>query len=92
MTDSPQMDTINRLLRKQAPKRRGRAAAAEATDTTPAEQEAPEPERPDPLIVRWVSNSNGCRVSVPQEWLGTPAGRMFGPPIAGGDSKMVEEL
>lgn len=92
MTDSGQMDTINRLLRKQAPKRRGRAAAAEATDTTPAEQEAPEPEKADPVFVRSVSNANGCRVSVPGEWLGTPAGRLFEPPVAGGNGKMVEEL
>lgn len=88
------MDTINRLLKKQPPKRRGRAAAAEGTDITPAEPEAPELQRPDPLMVRWVSNANGCKVSVPEEWLGTPAGRLFGAPVATrtGNGKMVEEL
>lgn len=86
------MDTINRLLRKQPPKRRGRAAAVEGTDTTPADQEAPEPEKADPLMARWVSNSKGCRVGVPEEWFGTPAGRVFGAPLAVGNGKMVEEL
>lgn len=86
------MDTINRLLKKQPPKRRGRAAAAEGNDTTPAEQGAPEPEKADPLMVRWVSNANGCKLNVPEEWLGTPAGRLFGAPVAAGNGKMVEEL
>jgi Ino eighty subunit 2 len=84
------MDTINRLLKKQAPKRRGRAAANEAGDGTPG-QEGNEPEKADPTLVRWVSGSNGCKVSVPEEWLGTPAGRMFGPPVSA-TGKMVEEL
>lgn len=85
------MDTINRLLRKQAPKRRGRAPA-EGADT-PGEQELPEAERADPTLVRWISGRNGCSLSVPAEWLGTPAGRLFGPPVAGtGIRRLVEEL
>lgn len=92
MTNLEKMDTINRLLRKQAPKRRGRAAAAEGTDTTPGEQEALEPEKADPLMVRWVSNADGCKVHVPDEWLGTPAGRLFGRPVPAGTGKMVDEL
>lgn len=74
------MDTINRLLRKQAPKRRGRVSAAEAAMATPAEQEELEGERADPTVIRWVSNSQGCRIGVPVEWFGTPAGRIFGKP------------
>lgn len=87
------MDTINRLLRKQPPKRRGRAAAAaaEGADSTPAEQEA-EPEKADPTMTRWVSSNNGCKVAVPEEWLGTPSGRVFGEPISNGSNKLVEEL
>lgn len=85
------MDTINRLLRKQPPKRRGRAAAGDGTGSTPADQENGEPEKPDPTMVRWTSNANGCKLSVPEEWLGTPAGRLFGPPTNRG-GKLVEEL
>jgi Ino eighty subunit 2 len=84
------MDTINRLLKKQAPKRRGRAAA-DAADGTPG-QENGEPEKPDPTMVRWISGQNGCKVKVPVEWLGTPAGRVFGPPTVPAMGKMVEEV
>ena len=85
------MDTINRLLNKQPPKRRGRQAA-EGAEATPADQEPTEPEKADPTMVRWISNQNGCKVNVPEEWLGTPAGRLFGAPIAAGNGKMVEEI
>ena len=85
------MDTINKLLKKQAPKQRGRgrliesvataafaaaAAAAAAGDITP---NIPEPasERPDPVFVRWISNAKGSVVAVPQEWSGTPFGQVF---------------
>lgn len=85
------MDTINRLLRKQPPKRRGRAAA-EGAESTPADGEAPEAEKADPVMVRWISNANGCKIGVPEEWLGTPAGRLFGAPVANANGKLVEEL
>ncbi|KAJ5688747.1 hypothetical protein N7462_003139 [Penicillium macrosclerotiorum] len=90
--EEEKMDTINRLLRKQPPKRRGRAAAADGADTTPAEQEPTEPEKADPTMIRWTSSQSGCKVGVPEEWLGTPAGRVFGTPVAAGSGKMVEEL
>lgn len=90
--EEEKMDTINRLLRKQPPKRRGRGAVAD-TDTTPGEQEAQEPEKADPTLVRWISSAKGCTVNVPEEWLGTPAGRLFGaPPSVTGTSKLVQEL
>jgi Ino eighty subunit 2 len=85
------MDTINRLLNKQPPKRRGRQPAAEGAEATPADQEPAEPEKADPTMTRWISNQSGCKVNVPEEWLGTPAGRLFGAPIAG-NGKMVEEI
>lgn len=85
-----QMDTINRLLKKQAPKRRGRAAAAEAADGTPG-QEGAEADKADPTMARWISGSNGCKVAVPEEWLGTPTGRVFGAPTVPA-GKMVEEV
>lgn len=85
------MDTINRLLNKQPPKKRGRVAA-DGTEA-PADQETQEPEKqkPDPTMVRWVSSREGNKLNVPEEWLGIPAGRPFGPaPMGGG--KLVEEV
>ena len=99
-------DTINRLLKKQAPKRRGKISQAEiaAQDRGDDEDEdvgeaaaaaaaAREEEvRPaNPVFVRWVSNREGCRVGVPSEWLGTPVGRVFGE-VGGNSGKMVEEV
>lgn len=79
------MDTINRLLKKQAPKRRGKISAAEisAQDrgdddsaSPPAEEFAPA----NPVFARWVSDRGGCRVGVPGEWLevGVGVGGVFG--------------
>lgn len=85
------MDTINRLLRKQPPKKRGRAG--EAADVTPGEQEVQEPEKQkvDPTMIRWVSGRQGSKLGVPEEWLDTPAGRSFGPAPMGA-RKLVEEV
>lgn len=86
------MDTINRLLKKQAPKRRGKISAAEITaqehggDETPAEQQDEEIAPANPVFVRWISDRNGCRLGVPGEWFGQPVGRVFG------ERKMVEEV
>ncbi|BDD60922.1 hypothetical protein MPDQ_006954 [Monascus purpureus] len=92
--EEEKMDTINRLLRKQAPKRRGRMSAVEAPDAIPGEQEQPEIEKPDPTMIRWISDRDGCKVGVPQEWLGTSAGRMFGSNTSGDNQtrKLVEEV
>lgn len=82
------MDTINRLLKKQAPKRRGRIPAAEtAGEATP---DVPvEVEKPDSTMIRWISGREGCKVLVPDEVLGTPAGRPFGGLPKG---KLIEEV
>ncbi|PWY89571.1 hypothetical protein BO94DRAFT_584818 [Aspergillus sclerotioniger CBS 115572] len=87
--EEEKLDTINRLLRKQAPKRRGRIPAAEAAEAASAEQEIQEYEKADPTMVRWVSGRNGSRVGVPEEWLGIPAGRVFG---GNGSGKLVQEV
>lgn len=89
-----QMETINKLLKKQAPKRRGRAAvAATPGDKTPNEQEI-EAEKANPLYVRWVSNKGGSRVAVPTEWFGKKVGRIFGdaPPVKVSPGRLVEEV
>ena len=101
--NNKQMDTINRLLKKQAPKRRGRVkdvsnmstAGVVAEDgATPGEDSA-ELERPSALYTRWVNTTVGTILSVPEEWLGTPAGRIFedGQKTASmGPCRMVEEV
>ena len=88
------MDTINRLLRKQPPKRRGRASAIEGAEGTPAEQEQAEVEKADPTLTRWVSRREGFITAVPEEWLGTPTGHMFGTDPVGANRarKLVEEV
>ena len=72
------MDTINKLLKKPAPKRRTRAEiiAAQQAGSTPG-MEDDEYERPDPLFVRWVNGRDGSRVGVPEEWMETPVGDVF---------------
>jgi Ino eighty subunit 2 len=79
------METINKLLKKQTPKTNRKA---QALDNETPEDEFP---RADPVFVRWVSNSQGVCVAVPEEMLGGPAGRVF---ITGGltRGKMVEEV
>lgn len=83
-------DTINRLLKKQAPKRRGKISQAEiaaqdreddAEDSGLEDEEGGEEVREhepaNPVFVRWVSDRAGCRVGVPAEWLGKNVGRVF---------------
>ena len=89
--EEEKMDTINRLLKKQAPKRRGKISQAEiqeGTDKEEVEEEA-EPEKANPVYVRWVNNANGSRLGVPEEWLGGPAGRVFEGRSSG---KLIEEV
>ncbi|KAL4803541.1 PAPA-1-like conserved region-domain-containing protein [Aspergillus unguis] len=87
--EEEKMDTINRLLRKQAPKRRGRIPAAEAAENAAADQEtAAEYEPVDTTMARWISGREGSRVAIPEDWVGTPAGRIFG----GTPRKLVEEV
>ena len=92
--EEEKMDTINRLLKKQAPKRRGKIPAAETTangDMVGTPQQDFEYEKPNPVLVRWVSDSRGCRIGVPKEWLETPVGRVFeGGRKASG--RMMEEI
>ncbi|PWY74403.1 PAPA-1-domain-containing protein [Aspergillus heteromorphus CBS 117.55] len=90
--EEEKMDTINRLLRKQAPKRRGRIPAGEAGEGGSGEQEGQEVEKADPVMARWVSGREGSRVGVPEEWLGMPAGRAFGALGGNGSGKLVQEV
>lgn len=88
------MDTINRLLKKQPPKR-GRRAAQDVTDS--AQDEEAELERANPLFVRYVQNAKGTQLGVPEEWLEAPVGKMFSGDLAPKTQKpftgrMVEEV
>lgn len=96
-----QMETINKLLSKPAPKRRTRAeilAAQQAADITPGgEDEQGGGPKANPLFSRWVNNKEGSIVAVPEEWLDSPLGDVFGGAAAvkigaGGGAKMVEEV
>jgi Ino eighty subunit 2 len=69
------METINKLLKKQAPKTNARrnlfsSAAGDGTPDT-------EGQKANPIFVRWVSNKDGNRIGVPEEWLEGPAGAVF---------------
>lgn len=75
------METINKLLKKQAPKVNRKAAGASGEESN----------RPDPVFIRWVSNKSGVRVAVTEEMLDSPAGQVFGPPKLQ-PGKMVQEV
>ncbi|GAB7342253.1 hypothetical protein MBLNU457_g0496t2 [Dothideomycetes sp. NU457] len=88
--EEEKLDTINKLLKKPAPKRRTRAeimAAAAAAGEYDGEESA------DPLYVRWVNDAAGSRIGVPTEWLQAPVGAALekgwkGPP----EPKLIEEV
>ncbi|KAF8252192.1 hypothetical protein K440DRAFT_391065 [Wilcoxina mikolae CBS 423.85] len=100
--EEEKIDTINRLLKKQTPKMRGRSRAT--GDATPADQggdtimggvEQTPP--PAPTMVRWVSNKDGIRLAVPGSWLAAPVGKRFEPQteterMRNVRRKLVEEL
>lgn len=94
------MDTINRLLKKQAPKRRTRAER-EAAEAAGENGEEPEIPKANPLFIRYVQNSRGSELCVPEEWLDGPAGAMLkdtvksngnGAGKGGWSGRMVEEV
>lgn len=68
------METINKLLKKQAPKTNARRKELNgeqgSTDNS-------DPSKPNAIFTRWVSNKEGDSVSVPNEWLDSPVGEMF---------------
>ncbi|KAI1388461.1 PAPA-1-like conserved region-domain-containing protein [Hypoxylon trugodes] len=79
------METINKLLKKQAPKTKGKGQLA--GDQTPDV----DANKPNPVFVRWISSKEGSRVGVPDEMLAGPAGKTFIPGGLG-SGKMVEEV
>jgi Ino eighty subunit 2 len=96
------MDTINRLLQKQAPKKRGRKAI-EGEEYDEDGMPIPPVEKPPIAFVRYVQNVDGGRLGVPQEWLEAPVGEIFtggvrtATLVVGGDGRgwsgrLVEEV
>ncbi|PVI03239.1 hypothetical protein DM02DRAFT_612456 [Periconia macrospinosa] len=95
--EEEKMDTINRLLKKQPPKR-GRKSLLEITES--GQEEEPEVEKANPLFVRYRQTREGASLGVPEEWLDAPVGSLFAgklekpaagsrPPFSG---RMVEEV
>ncbi|KAF2659452.1 PAPA-1-domain-containing protein [Lophiostoma macrostomum CBS 122681] len=92
--EEEKMDTINRLLKKQPPKR-GRKPKEEATES--GQEDEAEVEKANPLFVRYVQNASGTRMAVPEEWLQGPVGSIFAGPLAKPSNRpfsarMVEEV
>ncbi|CAI6268255.1 unnamed protein product [Periconia digitata] len=94
--EEEKMDTINRLLKKQPPKR-GRKAALEVGES--GMEEEPDVERANPLYVRYRQTRDGVSLSVPDEWLASPVGSLLSSKLAkpsGASSpftgRMVEEV
>lgn len=88
------MDTINRLLKKQPPKRTRRVIQ----DITESGQED-EPEEPKApaLWVRYTQTMQGPVMAIPDEWLQAPVGSVFaGKPAPASkrpwSGRMVEEV
>ncbi|KAL5328343.1 hypothetical protein ACEPPN_001842 [Leptodophora sp. 'Broadleaf-Isolate-01'] len=98
--EEEKLETINKLLKKQAPKTNARRAGMNAADNPGTGTGADgEPFKPNAMFVRWVSNKDGNRIGVPEEWLDAPVGGVFGNSVkasrAGGGiggGKLIEEV
>ncbi len=84
------METINKLLKKQAPKTNLRRGAFNNVPSDSNDEEAP---KPNALFVRWVSNKDGNRIGVPEEWLESPIGKVFTNSVKPSiSSKLIQEV
>lgn len=83
------METINKLLKKQAPKTNARRQNFNSA----GQELGPDGEltKPNPIFVRWISNKDGNRVSAPEEWMDSPVGAIFGEKSLSG-AKLIEEV
>ncbi|CAN9453767.1 unnamed protein product [Alternaria sp. RS040] len=92
--EEEKLDTINRLLKKQPPKR-GRKSMMNVDED--GEEVEHEPERANPLFTRYIQNAKGTQLAVPDEWLQAPVGSIFAGDMQKGTQKpfsgrMVEEV
>jgi Ino eighty subunit 2 len=85
--EEEKMETINKLLKKQAPKTNARRKDYNGLEEL-AEGEF---RKANPIFTRWISNKDGNCVSVPEEWVSGPAGAIF---VGGGNrsGKLIEEV
>jgi Ino eighty subunit 2 len=67
------MDTINRLLKKQEPKRRKKGI----NGLDPLDEEGSEEPKAPATFVRQVRTIDGVQLMVPEQWLDAPAGEML---------------
>lgn len=80
--EEEKMDVINKLLRKQAPKKRGRVSTVGTVAAVEDEKgEKPEEEPlttkealPKENMIRYVWGRDGCRLGVPQKWIESGVG------------------
>lgn len=87
--EEEKQETINKLLKKQAPKTNARRKDLNGGNVAGAGTPDVDMQRANPIFVRWVSDGNGMRVGVPGEWLEGPVGHVF---ASGGQKrKLVEE-
>lgn len=68
------METINKLLKKQAPKTNARRKELNGEQSSEGNGD---PSKPNAIFTRWISNKEGNSVSVPNEWLDSPVGELF---------------
>ncbi|KAF2116484.1 PAPA-1-like conserved region-domain-containing protein [Lophiotrema nucula] len=92
--EEEKMDTINRLLKKQPPKR-GRRVIQDLAES--GQEDEPEVERANPLYVRYTQNAKGTSLAIPDEWLQAPVGSIFASNVAPASQRpfggrMVEEV
>ncbi|KAF2865327.1 PAPA-1-like conserved region-domain-containing protein [Massariosphaeria phaeospora] len=90
--EEEKMDTINRLLKKQPPKR-GRKVIQDESGL----DEELEVEKANPLYVRYTQTATGTKLAVPEEWLQAPVGTVFTGSLAKPlnrpfSGRMVEEV
>ncbi|KAI5301320.1 hypothetical protein KEM56_001822 [Ascosphaera pollenicola] len=80
--EEEKMDVINKLLRKQAPRKRGRVSTAgtaaavedEKGETAEEEQVINKEFSPKVNMIRYVWGKDGCKLGVPQRWIDAGAG------------------
>ncbi|KAL2073104.1 hypothetical protein VTL71DRAFT_10428 [Oculimacula yallundae] len=96
--EEEKLETINKLLKKQAPKTNARRAGMNLADNPNNGSGAEgEPFKPHAMYVRWVSNKDGNRIGVPEEWLDAPVGGIFSGSVkavggGGMGGKLIEEV
>ena len=88
LTLADQMETINKLLKKQAPKVNKKAAAAAAAE----EDGEDESTKVNPAIIRWVNSKDGSRIGLSQDLVDGPTGNVFKYGASLPQGKMVQEI